>query len=169
MLKNRVRCVCRLCILSLTVAATPVPSAAPPPALPTPLAPPAENGQRGDKVRTSQGHIFTPAVANIPGIGLTYGLFGSVFCDFGPQFSIVDQNGDVRLSTITKTGVAEPEKEGRMGQVVQDVLVGTGEVAKSITSPLPPAHEVVSGTVDATTGATGSLLSKADNKVKTKF
>ena len=85
------------------------------------------------------------------------------------DFTIVDEKGDVRLEKITKTGVAEPEKEAKMGQVLQEVLVGTGEVAKGITTPIEPAHQVVSGTVDATTGATGSLLSDADNKVKTKF
>lgn len=85
------------------------------------------------------------------------------------DFTIVDNKGDVRVTKITKTGVAIPEKEAGMGQVVQDVLVGTGEVAKGITTPIEPVHQVVGGTVDATTGATGSLLSEADNKAKTKF
>lgn len=85
------------------------------------------------------------------------------------DFTIMDDKGDVRLSTITKTGVAEPEVDPKMGKIVQDVLVGTGEVAKGITTPIEPAHQLVSGTVDATTGATGSLLNEADNRVKTKF
>ena len=84
-------------------------------------------------------------------------------------FTLVDNKGDVRIEKITRTGQAVHEKEPGMGKVVQDVLVGTGEVAKGITTPIEPAHQLVSGTVDAATGATGSLLSEADNKVKTKF
>ncbi len=85
------------------------------------------------------------------------------------DFTIVDDRGDVRIEKIVRTGQAVHQKEPGMGKVVQDVLVGTGEVAKGITSPIEPAHQLVSGTVDATTGATGSVLNDADNKVKTEF
>lgn len=85
------------------------------------------------------------------------------------DFVITDDKGDVRLATIMKTGVAEPEVTPKIGQVVQDVLVGTGEVAKGITSPIAPAHQLVSGAVDATTDTTGALLNDADTQVKKKF
>ena len=85
------------------------------------------------------------------------------------DFTLVDEKGDVRIEKIVRTGQAVPEKEPGMGKVVQDVLVGTGEVAKGITSPIEPAHQVVSGAVGATTDATGSLLNDADTQVKKKF
>ena len=85
------------------------------------------------------------------------------------DFTIVDDKGDVRVEKVIRTGQAVHEKEPGMGRVVQDVLVGTGEVAKGITSPIEPAHQVVSGAVGATTDATGSLLDDADTQVKKKF
>ncbi len=87
------------------------------------------------------------------------------------DFTLVDEKGEVRIEKIVRTGQAVPEKETGMGKVVQDVLVGTGEIAKGITTPIEPAHQVVSGAVGATTGATGSLLNDADNnnQVKKKF
>ncbi len=85
------------------------------------------------------------------------------------DFTITEDRGDARIEKITRTGQAPPEEGSKMGKVVQDVLVGTGEIAKGIASPLPPAHEAVSGVVGATTSATGSALNEADTKVKTKF
>ena len=85
------------------------------------------------------------------------------------SFTLLENKGDVRIEKITRTGQAVHEKETGMGKVVQDVLVGTGEVAKGITSPIEPAHQVVSGAVGATTDATGSLLDDADTQVKKKF
>lgn len=85
------------------------------------------------------------------------------------DFEIVDTNGDVRIDKLTRTGVATPEEGMKTGKFVQDVLVGTGEVAKGVTEPIAPAHDVVSGAVDTTTGATGQVLDNADNKVKKNF
>ena len=85
------------------------------------------------------------------------------------DFSLVDDKGGVRIEKIERTGQAPPEERGKMGQVFQDVLVGTGEIAKGITTPIAPAHEVVSGAVGATTDVTGAVLKDADNQVKTKF
>ena len=85
------------------------------------------------------------------------------------NFTVVDKRGDTRIEKIEKTGQAPPEEEMTMGQVVQHVLVGTGEIAKGVTAPIPPAHEVMSGAVGATTDATGSVLDNVDTKVKNKF
>ena len=84
-------------------------------------------------------------------------------------FTVTDNHGDVKIEKIIKTGVAAEEEKTNLGTVAQDVLVGTGEVAKGVTQPLQPVHEVVSGAVGATTGATGSVLEGADGEGKTKF
>lgn len=85
------------------------------------------------------------------------------------DFTLVDEKGDVRIEKIVRTGQAVHEKEAGMGKVVQDVLVGTGEVAKGITSPIEPVHQVVGAAVGATTDTTGALLNDADTQVKKKF
>ena len=85
------------------------------------------------------------------------------------EFSITDNNGDVQINKISKVGVAVKEEESTLGKVAQDVLMGTGEVAKGVTQPLQPVHDVVSGAVGATTDATGSVLEGADGQGKTKF
>ncbi len=85
------------------------------------------------------------------------------------DFTVADEKGNVRIEKIAKTGVAPEEEGSKVGQVVQDVLVGTGEAAKTVTTPIAPAHDIMSGAVDATTGATGSVLENADTKVKTEF
>ncbi len=87
------------------------------------------------------------------------------------DFSIVEVKGDARIDRITKTGVAPDRKEGiPMGEAVQGVLTATGEMAKAITAPIEPAHEVVSGTTDATTNTTGAVLDEATfPKTKKKF
>ncbi|HXV19084.1 MAG TPA: copper-binding protein [Candidatus Omnitrophota bacterium] len=78
------------------------------------------------------------------------------------EFTITEDKGEAFIDKITVVGVAEKKPEGlEVGKVVQDVLVGTGEVAKVVTSPIAPANEVVSGTVDATTGATDEMIGDA--------
>lgn len=86
------------------------------------------------------------------------------------NFSLVDEKGDTRIEKITKTGIAQPKEEGLpLGRAVQGVLVATGEAAKTVSSPIAPAHEVVSGTVGATTDTTESVLHDATPDVKKKF
>jgi Cu/Ag efflux protein CusF len=85
------------------------------------------------------------------------------------DFTVVEEKGDARIEAIEKTGVAAPEEKAGVGRVVQDVLVGTGEVAKTVTQPIAPAHEVVSGAVGATTDATGSVLREADTHSRQDF
>lgn len=85
------------------------------------------------------------------------------------DFTVVETRGDVKLEKIVKTGVAEPEETAKVGKVVQEVIYGTGQVAKAVTTPVPPAHGVMSGAVDATTGATGAVLENADTRAKSEF
>lgn len=87
------------------------------------------------------------------------------------DFTITEAKGEAMISKMTITGQA-PIKDDRLqvGKAVQEVLVATGEVAKTVTGPLPPANQVVSGAVGATTDTTGSVLEEADGaELKTKF
>lgn len=56
----------------------------------------------------------------------TYGLFGSLFCDFGPSFMVVDQNGENpvtgMISSITPDGLVTMMEEGRHGLEDGDVV-----------------------------------------------
>ena len=86
------------------------------------------------------------------------------------SFTLVNDKGDVRIEKITKTGEAPLKDDSTpLGRVVQDALVATGEAAKTVSSPITPAHEVVSGTVGATTRVTDSVLHDANPDVKKKF
>lgn len=86
------------------------------------------------------------------------------------EFEITQGMGEVVIDKIRKTGVA-PEKSDSLpiGKTVQGALESTAGAAKSLTEPIAPAHHVVSGTMDATTNATGAVLDDATNEVKTKF
>ena len=86
------------------------------------------------------------------------------------KFKIEESKGFAEVTELVKTGVAPEKKEGLpIGEAVQQVLEGTGEVAKTVVSPIEPAHEAVSGAVDTTTGATGEVLKDANPDVKKKF
>ena len=87
------------------------------------------------------------------------------------DFTIVEINGDARIEKITKTGEAPPKEENHeLGKAVQGILVATGEAAKTVTSPIAPAHEVVSSSVGATTETTGAVLDNATlPETKKKF
>jgi ubiquitin-activating enzyme E1 len=56
----------------------------------------------------------------------THGLFGSLFCDFGPSFTVVDQNGENpvtgMISSITPDGLVTMMEEGRHGLEDGDVV-----------------------------------------------
>lgn len=78
------------------------------------------------------------------------------------EFTITEEKGEAFIDKITVVGVAEKKVEGlEVGKAVQDVLMGTGEVAKAVTSPIPAANEAVSGAVTSTTDAAGSVLEDA--------
>ena len=87
------------------------------------------------------------------------------------DFTIIEINGDARIEKIIKTGQAPPKEENKaVSKAVQDILVATGEAAKTVTSPITPAYEVVSGGVGATTDTTGAVLDNADlPETKKKF
>ena len=86
------------------------------------------------------------------------------------EFTIIEDKGDARVDGIKKYAVA-PEKDDRLpiGKAVQGALESTAGAAKSVTTPIPAVHDVVGGTTDATTNATGAVLDDASNEVKTKF
>jgi Cu/Ag efflux protein CusF len=85
------------------------------------------------------------------------------------DFSLKDEKGDVRIDKITKTGVAVfPATGSPLGETVQGVLHGTGEIVKSVTHPLPVAGEVGQALGD-TTAATGDALRDVPTVGKTKF
>lgn len=54
------------------------------------------------------------------------GLFGSLFCDFGPSFVVIDQDGENPLtgmiSSITPDGLVTMMEEGRHGLADGDVI-----------------------------------------------
>lgn len=86
------------------------------------------------------------------------------------DFEFKDTRGDVKIEKITRTGHAEPAEDGiPLGRAAQDVITGTGEVVKGITTPVPPVHEAATGSVEATTKATGAVLDDANPAVKRKF
>ncbi len=85
------------------------------------------------------------------------------------DFEFVEEGGDARIEKISVTGEAAPEDKVRFGQVVQDALVGTGEVAKTITTPIAPVHGAVSSVAGATTDTTGAVLTDADSQVRSEF
>ena len=85
------------------------------------------------------------------------------------DFDLKDDKGDVRIMKLTKTGVAEAESEGSpLGQTVQGVLQGTGDMVRGVTHPLPLASEVGNAVGD-TTEATGDALKDTPTEAKTKF
>jgi ubiquitin-activating enzyme E1 len=56
----------------------------------------------------------------------THGLFGSLFCDFGPSFMVNDDNGENpvtgMISSITPEGTVTMMEEGRHGLEDGDVI-----------------------------------------------
>jgi hypothetical protein len=81
-----------------------------------------------------------------------------------------DKNRQV-IEKIVKTGEAPPKEEKlEIGKAVQDVIVGAGETAKFVTSPVPPVQEAIGGAVGATTDTTGAVLEDVSApEAKTKF
>ncbi|MCG3176078.1 MAG: hypothetical protein MOGMAGMI_01017 [Candidatus Omnitrophica bacterium] len=85
------------------------------------------------------------------------------------KFTVADDKGNVAVTAIEKTGVEPPAEPAKLGQIIQETLQVTGDVAKGITEPLPPAHEVVSAAAGATTDATGAVLEGAAPDAKSEF
>ena len=85
------------------------------------------------------------------------------------EFDVTDTKGDVKITKIEKTGVAMPKRDGStLGQAVSDVLHGTGDVVRGVTTPIAPVHEVVKGATSFT-DAGGDAVSDASPEVKSKF
>ena len=87
------------------------------------------------------------------------------------DFVILEEKGETRIEKLKKTGEAPPQDDrSELGKAMQGALVSTGEAAKTVTSPVMPVHEVVSGAVGATTDTTGAVLDEAEiPEVKRKF
>lgn len=87
------------------------------------------------------------------------------------DFTIEEKRGEALITKITKTGQAPPkEDKAELGKAVQGALVSTGEAMKTVASPIPPAHGIVSGAVGATTAVTGAVVEPIDDtKMKQAF
>ena len=93
------------------------------------------------------------------------------------DFEIEETKSEANIIKITKTGQAPPKEEGvPVGRAAQEVLEGAGTIVKTVASPIAPVGEVANATADATTNATGSVLTEAkpaisdgDAQVKRKF
>ena len=84
-------------------------------------------------------------------------------------FDLTDNKGDVKINKIAKTGVAIPKDDGLpLGQVVNDVLQGTGDVVKGVTEPIPPVHEAAKSAT-AVSDATGEAVEQTTPQVKNNF
>ena len=86
------------------------------------------------------------------------------------EFEILESNGEAKINKMTKTGTA-PEKDPStpLGKAVQEVLTGTGQAVKAVTTPITPVGAAVGEVVGSTTEATGNLLSEAKSDVKRDF
>ena len=85
------------------------------------------------------------------------------------DFDVTDTKGDVKINKIQKTGVASPKRnDSTLGQAVSNVLHGTGDVVKGVTSPIAPVHEVAKGATSIT-DLSGDAVSDASPEVKSKF
>ncbi len=81
------------------------------------------------------------------------------------EFDLTETKGDLKIEKIEKTGEALPQESGiPLGQAVQDTLQGTGQVLKTVTSPLPAVSDAVGGAVDSTADAADPRIK--DGEVK---
>ena len=81
------------------------------------------------------------------------------------ELDLVETRGDLKVEKITVTGQALPQEEGvPLGQAVQDTLQGTGQVLKTLTSPLPAVSDAVGGAADSTADAADPRIK--DGEVK---
>ncbi len=85
------------------------------------------------------------------------------------EFEGTDNRGDVKIDKIKKTGVVPAKNDNiQLGQAVNDVLHGTGEVVKGVTQPIAPVHEVVKSATSIT-DTSGDALTDASPEIKNKF
>ena len=86
------------------------------------------------------------------------------------DFEIQEVRGEAKINKLTKTGVAPEEDEGTpIGKAVQEVLTGTGQVVKTVTTPITPVGAAIGNAVGDTTEATGNLVGDAKSDIKRKF
>ena len=81
------------------------------------------------------------------------------------DFKITQKRGEALVTSIARTGrVEEVDDVPAINRAFQGALETTGEVAKTITQPIPPAHGVVSAAAGATTDTTGALIDESKQK-----
>ena len=86
------------------------------------------------------------------------------------DFEISEVKGEARIDKITKTGVAADADDGTpIGKAVQEVLTGTGQAVKTVTTPITPVGAAIGGVVGDATESTGNMVSDAKSDVKRKF
>ena len=84
------------------------------------------------------------------------------------EFDLVEIKGDLKIEKLEKTGVALPREEGiPLGQAVHDTIQGTGQVLKTVTSPLPAVSDAVGGASDSAASAADPRIQ--DGEVKQKI
>ena len=78
------------------------------------------------------------------------------------EFDITENKGGSEITKITKTGVAE-EKDERspISKAAGDLLSGTGQAVKTVTTPITPVGAAFGEVIGSTTEATGNLVSEA--------
>lgn len=83
------------------------------------------------------------------------------------DFEITDNKGDVRITKITKTGVAPPREEGLpVGEALQQTFEGVGQAAATLTSPIPPVSEAIGGATESAVGSTDPKIQDGELKQK---
>lgn len=81
------------------------------------------------------------------------------------DFEVTDTRGDVKVGKITKTGVAIPKKEGSsVGEALQQTFQGVGQVAKTVTAPIPPISEAIGNATESTAAATDPKIEDGELK-----
>jgi Cu/Ag efflux protein CusF len=85
------------------------------------------------------------------------------------DFQIADNQGDVRIDKITRTGVAAPKENSPLGRTVQGALESAGDAVNDVTKPIQPVNEIANSAMGATTKTTGGVLRDADTENKQQF
>ena len=86
------------------------------------------------------------------------------------EFEISETRGDAKIDKIKKTGVADEKNTGTpIGLMAQDILTGTGNAVKTVTSPIPAVHDTVGEAVGTATEGTGNLVKDVKSDAKRDF
>ena len=112
----------------------------------------------------SQVTIEHHAIKGLAGDGVTEfyvsdpGLVKGVATSDLVEFDVSDTKGDIKITKITKTGVAPPREEG----------IPVGEALQAVTAPLAPVSEAIGGAAESA-ATPGSDPRIKDGEVKQKL